>query len=195
MKWIVVADMQVPFHDKKAIRSLYRFIEGEKPDGLLVVGDELDSPSPSHWQKGYAGEFSGQLQNEIDECHEVLAGFRAALGDGPIHLSRSNHGDRIRTYINRYAPALASLRGFEYEELLGLGRLGITFHKQPYEFAPGWVLAHADEGGSSQTAGGTALALAKKWGKSVVGKRTRTCSAWRWGISCSTATGTPVPTT
>jgi hypothetical protein len=27
--------------------------------------------------------------------------------------------------------------------------LGITYHKQMYEFAPGWLLAHGDEGGLS----------------------------------------------
>jgi hypothetical protein len=172
MKWIVISDMQVPFHDPKTISSLYRFIEATQPDGLLVVGDELDSPAPSQWQKGYAGEYSGTLQKEIDDCHGVLQGFRAALGEGPIHLSRSNHGDRIRKYINRYAPALDSLRGLDYSVLLGFAELGITYHRQPFEFAPGWVLAHCDEGPSTQTAGGTALGLAKKWGKSVVGGHT-----------------------
>lgn len=169
--WVVVADMQVPYHDKKAVASLTKFIE-DVADGVLIVGDELDAPSPSHWQKGYAGEFSGTLQKEIDECHDVLAGFRDALGDGPIHLSRSNHTDRIRTYINRYGPALSSLRCLNYHDLLGLEDLDIVYHQQPYEFAPDWVLAHCDEGGSSQTAGGTALALARKWGKSVVGGHT-----------------------
>lgn len=170
-RWIVVADMQVPYHDKKAVASLTSFIESEA-DGVLIVGDELDAPAPSHWNKGFAEEFSGTLQKEIDECHDVLAGFREALGDGPIHLSRSNHTDRIKTYVRKYAGALSSLRSLDYEALLGLQELDIQYHREPYEFAPGWVLAHCDEGGSSQTAGGTALALAKKWGKSVVGGHT-----------------------
>lgn len=172
-RWIVIPDLQVPYHDRKAVASVQRFVAAVKPDGLLIVGDELDAPQPSRWNKGFAGEYSATLQKDIDECHSVLAGFRSALGHGgPIHLSRSNHGDRIRTYINRYAPALRSLRGLDYEGLLGLSDLGITFHEKPYVFAPGWALAHCDEGGSSQTAGGTALALAKKWGVSVVGGHT-----------------------
>ena len=173
MRWLVVPDMQVPDEDRKAVESVTRFIEDYQPDGLLCVGDELDSPEPSRWNKGYAGEFAGTLQRSIDRCHDVLAGFASALGpDKPFHLMRSNHGDRIRTYIDRYAPALGSLRALDYATLLGLGDLGITYHSKPFEFAPGWMLAHGDEGSLIQTSGGTALGLAKKWGRSVVAGHT-----------------------
>lgn len=169
MKWLVIPDLQVPDHDLKAVASVTRFIEWLQPDGLLCVGDELDSPEPSRWNKGYAGEYAGTLQKGIDTCHDILDGFATALGPNkPFHLMRSNHGERIRTYIARYAPALASLEVLDYQRLLGFDALGITYHEQPYEFAPGWVLAHGDEGSLTQTAGGTALGLAKKWGKSVV---------------------------
>lgn len=169
--WVVIADMQVPDHDQKTIDSLYSFIESFKPDGLLCVGDEADQPEPSRWQKGYAGEFAGTLQKGLDKTHEVLAGFREAVGpaeDHPFHLMRSNHQGRIATYVARYAPALASLKSLEYEQLLGFDEIGVTFHKEPFEFAPNWLLAHGDEGSLVQTSGATALGLAKKWGKSVL---------------------------
>lgn len=169
MKWIVLPDMQIPDEDRKAVESVTAFIEWLQPDGLLCVGDELDSPEPSRWNKGYAGEYAGTLQASIDRCHDVLAGFRAALGDDkPFHLMRSNHQSRIATYVARYAPALAPLRSLDYATLLGLDEIGVTFHERPFEFAPGWVLAHGDEGSLTQTAAGTALGLAKRWGKSVV---------------------------
>lgn len=169
MRWLVISDIQSPDEDLKAIDSVLSFIDTIQPDGLLCVGDELDSPEPSRWNKGYAGEYAGTLQKSIDRCNALLGEFRDALGDDkPFHLMRSNHGDRIRTYLKRYAPALDSLRALDYKELLGLDDLGITFHDKPYEFAPGWVLAHGDEGSLIQTAGGTALGLAKRWGKSVV---------------------------
>ncbi len=46
--------------------------------------------------------------------------------------------------------------------------LGITFHKQFFEFEKNWILAHGDEGNMNPNAGQTALNLAKKAGKSVV---------------------------
>jgi hypothetical protein len=168
VRWIVIPDLQVPDHDAKAVASTYEFIKYMQPDGLLCVGDEADQPEPSRWNKGYAGEYMGTLQAGLDKTHEVLAGYRDALGDGPFHLMRSNHGTRIRTYLSRYAPALSGLRSLQYERLLDLESISVTYHDRPLEFAKGWVLAHGDEGSLSQAAGGTALGLAKKWGKSVV---------------------------
>lgn len=167
MKWLVIPDLQVPDQDMKALRSVVEFAAAYEPDGILIVGDELDSPEPSRWNKGYAGEFAGTLQKSIDECHDVLELISRAT-DGPVHLMRSNHGERIRTYLARYAPALSNLRALDYSTLLGLNELDITYHDKPYEFAKGWVLAHGDEGSLIQTSGGTALGLAKRWGKSVV---------------------------
>lgn len=169
MKWTVIPDLQCPDQDDMAVASVVEFIKHEKPDGLLCVGDEADAPEPSRWNRGYAGEYAGTLQAGLDKTHEVLALLRAALGkDKPFHLMRSNHGERIAHYIRRYAPALGSLKSLEYQQLLGLDELGITFHKQPFEFAPNWVLAHGDEGSLINTAGGSALGLAKRWGKSTI---------------------------
>jgi hypothetical protein len=82
---------------------------------------------------------------------------------------RSNHGEtRVKSYLKKWAPALDSLRELKYERLLGYDDLGITYHNQMWQFAPGWVLAHGDEGNATQTAGGTAMALAKRIGLSVV---------------------------
>jgi hypothetical protein len=97
-----------------------------------------------------------------------MSGFREALGDKPFHVMRSNHGDRLRTYCARFSPALSSLRDLRIEHQLGYEELDITYHHQPWRFAPGWLLMHGDEGSMTQTAGGTALSLARKTGHSVV---------------------------
>jgi hypothetical protein len=46
--------------------------------------------------------------------------------------------------------------------------MGIRFHKKPFEFLKDWVLVHGDEGSLNQNPGGTAIGLAKKFGKSVL---------------------------
>ena len=162
-----IPDLQVPDEDVPTVRKVIDFLGWLEPDELLCVGDELDSPEPSRWNKGYAGEYAGTLQKSIDRCHALLTDFRETT-PGPFHLMRSNHQERIQKYVSRFAPALSSLRSLDYPTLLGLGDIGITFHRQPYEFAPGWMLAHGDEGSLIQTPGGTGMGLAKKWGKSVV---------------------------
>lgn len=165
---VVLSDMQIPYHDKKSVEAVTKFVADYKPDQLFCVGDEADSPEPSRWNKGTAGEYSGTLQKGLDKTAEIMKAFKEAAGDVPFHVMRSNHGDRIQHYINRYAPALASLRELEYSKLLHYRENEITYHDKIYEFAPGWIMAHGDEGNLVRTAGGTAMALARKTGSSVV---------------------------
>lgn len=165
---VVIPDLQVPYHDPKAVLAVQQFVGEYEPDELMCVGDEADSPEPSRWSKGYAEEYAPTLQKGLDATAKIMAEFRQAVGDVPFHVQRSNHTDRISTYVSKYAPALASLRELDYYRLVGYHEIGVEFHKQLFEFAPGWVMAHGDEGGSSRLAGGTALSLARAIGKSVV---------------------------
>lgn len=165
---LICPDLQVPFHDGAALENFLSFVADFKPDVLVNVGDDLDAPEVSQWTKGGAGEYAGTLQASLDEIAKIHARFRAAIGDKPYMLSRSNHGDRLRKYIAKYAPALSGLRSLDLVELAGYLEAGVEYHLQPFEVAPGWVVAHGDEGSLSQIAGRTASLLAAKWGVSVV---------------------------
>lgn len=167
-RYLIIPDLQIPYHDAPMVKAFTQFTKDYQPDQLLCVGDEADSPEPSRWNKGTAGEFAGTLQKGLDKTHEVISDFRDAIGDKPFHIMRSNHGDRIQNYVRKYAPALDSLRSLEYETLLGYHQLGINFHHNIYKFAPGWGMAHGDEGSLIGTSGGTALNLAKRTGLSIV---------------------------
>ena len=165
---VVLSDMQIPYHDPRAIKLVQQFVKDYQPDELFCVGDEADSPEPSRWNKGSAGEYAGTLQAGLDKTAEIMKTFKEAIGDKPFHVMRSNHGDRIQHYVSRYAPALSSLRDLEYSKLLRYRENEITYHNKLWSFAPGWIMAHGDEGNLSRQAGGTALALARKTGSSVV---------------------------
>lgn len=165
---VVLSDIQAPDEDRSLVKTVQKFVKDYEPDQLFCVGDEADSPEPSRWNKGTASEYGGTLQKGLDRVHEIMAGFREAVGDKPFHVQRSNHGDRIQHYVNRYAPALSSIRSLEYETLLGYDKLDIQYHRKIYKFAPGWAMAHGDEGSLNRTAGGTALSLARRTGLSIV---------------------------
>jgi hypothetical protein len=116
-----------------------------------------------------AGEYAPTLQDSIDLTYNIMADFRDALGrNKPFIIQRSNHTDRIQTYIRKYAPAFGSLESLKIEELLGYDSLNIQYLHKFKELLPGWVMAHGDEGRSIQTPGSTAMNLARKLGKSVV---------------------------
>jgi predicted phosphodiesterase len=168
-KVVVLSDIQYPYHDPKAIKEVISFIKHEKPTELWCVGDELDAPQPSRWNKGMSGEYTDTLQEDIDGLFNLMLDFRNALGwRKKFVIQRSNHTDRIETYINKYAPALRSLRSNKVEELIGYDELKIDYLHKFKELLPGWVMAHGDEGRSVQVPGSTAMSLAKKLGKSVV---------------------------
>lgn len=165
---VIISDLQVPYHDKRAVKNLIAFLRDYRPDAVVSVGDDADSPEPSRWARGTALEFAGTLQRGLDKTREIHAAIRGAVGDVPYHISRSNHGDRLRAYVARYAPALLSLRSLDMAELLGYRELEIQYHEKPWTVAPGWVCAHGDEVSLSPIAGRTASRLSEKWGVSVV---------------------------
>lgn len=166
---IVIPDLQIPLHDVKVVNHFIKFVEEYQPDELYCVGDEFDAFEISRWDRGTAKEFGGTFQKNIDKTYDVMARFREAIGPKkPFHVMRSNHGQtRLRSYL-RSAPALSTLRVLNYADLMGYKGLNITYHDRIWEFAKGWGLAHGDEGSLINTAGGTALALAKKTGLSMV---------------------------
>lgn len=168
-KVVILSDLQIPYHSPLAVKTALDFVRQEKPDELWCVGDELDAPEPSRWNKNMAGEYAETLQDSIDQTYNIMLDFRLALGRRkPFIIQRSNHTDRIQTYIRKYAPAFASLESLKVEELLGYYSLNITYLHKMRELMPGWVMAHGDEASLNRVPGSTAMNLARKLGKSVV---------------------------
>lgn len=81
---------------------------------------------------------------------------------------RSNHTDRLYNIIMKKIPAFLDLPELKFENFLGLGDMGIKYHKQPLEFAPGWIAIHGDHGSINPQPGLTALGHARRHGKNVV---------------------------
>lgn len=166
---VILSDSQFGSEDRKLHRNLVTMVADMQPDALVHIGDLLDCKAPARWSKGTADEFALTLQKEIDRAHAWLSDLRRVY-DGPFHIRAGNHDERIETYLRTKAPALQSLRALDIVSLLGLRDLGIQWEPRPFALrtAPGWVFAHGHEGRASLIPGGTALALAKQFGKSVV---------------------------
>lgn len=163
MKRIVaVSDLQVPYQHKRAVSALTKFVKAWKPDQVICVGDEIDMPQISRWNKGTAGEYGGRLARDRDETVRILADLQVS------HVMRSNHGDRLKNYLQQYAPGLADDPDLQYRRYMRFDDIGVTYHEKMWGFAPGWLLAHGDEGGLSSEPGKTALKLAQRTGRSIV---------------------------
>lgn len=163
MKTIVlISDLQVPYHDKRAVANVAAFIKAFKPDTVASVGDEMDMQTISRWAHGTPLEYERTIARDRDATVKILEDLRVD------HVIRSNHTDRLFNTVMMRAPGLISLPELELPQFLRFDLLGITYHRKPYQLAPGWLLMHGDEGSISQNGGQTALGLAKKTGYSVV---------------------------
>lgn len=159
--WLV-SDLQVPFHDARAVDAVAQCIADLKqPEDIVVtVGDEIDLQSIGRWAIQTPLEWERRIGKDRDMTVQVLRDLQVT------QTVRSNHTDRLFSSVMRRLPGLLGLPELELQNFLRLPELGITFHEQAYRVAPGWVVLHGDEAGLSQEAGKTALNLAKKVGLS-----------------------------
>jgi len=171
---VILSDLQVPFEDIHLTQNIARFLKTFKPDQTVTIGDEIDFQTISKWSEGTPQAYEQSLGDDRDRCVDLLWEL------GVTDCIRSNHTDRFDRYIERNAPALATLKGLKYTELIGIKDLGITWHEQPGLIAPNTILAHGDEGSLAQYAGGTAAKLVERMGKNVVcGHTHRQGIIWR----------------
>lgn len=166
---VIMPDVQAPLHDEALVNKFIRFIGEFQPNELAQVGDFTDSTEISRWVRGKKPEFAGDLQSGFDSSRAILEGIRDVF-DGRFRIVRSNHDDRLELYLESCAPGLTTLRSLTLENQVGFDDYDVEFVRDSVvELAPGWVMAHGDEGSLSPTAGKTAFGLAKnKFGVSTV---------------------------
>jgi len=160
-KILILSDLQAPYHDVAAVNAIKKFIYAYQPDTVATCGDEIDFPQISRWEEGGEGEWQRDLGRHRDVATKLLEDLTVE------HMVRSNHSDRLYNKIKTKVPGFLGLPELEIENFLKLPELGIKYHKDPFEIAPGWLLMHGDEGNVQPTAGATALGLAKRAGMSV----------------------------
>lgn len=168
--YVVISDTQIPYEDRKALNAVIRFIGEFQPDEVVQIGDLMDYPQPSRWNKDTRGEFEGSVYEDSDYAKRRFLEPLRAVYDGPVGVLEGNHDERPRVYLEKYAPALAGSRAFHFDQLLDFDGFGIDVLPEFYEFAPGWMMTHGHRGGIrlSPIAGNTALNAAKRFGRSVI---------------------------
>lgn len=168
----VVSDMQCPLHDPRAVAAVATFL-ADKNLTSVCAGDESDLTELGRWVKGQKGEYTGGLDKARTATRKVLRDLRVK------HIVRSNHTDRMDKYLAQSAPALAELPELHYPTFMGYDDMSIEFHPKPWQFIPGWLLMHGDEGSVSKYPGWTARGLAVRTNMSVASGHTHRGAAFR----------------
>jgi hypothetical protein len=174
----VISDLQTPYHDRRAVDNVAQAISDlkEPDDIVLTIGDEIDLDMISRWTAGSDKEWSRRIGKDRDLTVSVLRDLQVT------DSIRSNHTDRLWKKLATSAPGFIGLPELEIENFLRMPELGITFHREAFAVAPGWLALHGDESGVSQLAGRTAANLSARTGTNVVCGHTH-----RMGLSGQTA--------
>ena len=172
---LIIPDLQVPLHDSEYVNKLIDVAEYVSPDILLFIGDLTDSTEVGRWVKGRPGEFTGNLQDAFDQTKSIVQRFRAAVGeDCEMLLQWSNHDERLREYVDKYAPALSSLRSLDLDEAIGLRDSSVRIVRGVHEFLYGVVSLHGHERAYTSIPGRWGLLRVIEHGKHVVYGHTHT---------------------
>lgn len=81
-KWLMLGDLQIPYHDKRAVDLVFKVIKKWNPDAIDIVGDVDDQLEYSRFSDGTTDEFFSVLNkmkmNE-DETPEAFAERKSPL--------------------------------------------------------------------------------------------------------------------
>lgn len=81
-KWAFVGDLQIPYHDARAVELFFKVMKAWKPDAIDVVGDIDDQLEYSSFSDGTTDEFFNQIKNNQKLQDKAMADFEKALEKG-----------------------------------------------------------------------------------------------------------------
>ena len=165
-KILVIPDLQIPLHDEHVVRNVIKFAKSFKADQTVTLGDEMDMTELGRWSEGKAEWFAQTLDDNRNMTVDILWDL------GVTDVIRSNHTDRLYNQISCKIPALGSLPELRFEKFLKFDELGIKFHRDEMNIAPGWVAVHGDHTPIKPQGGLSALEGARRRGKNVISGHT-----------------------
>jgi len=80
-----VSDLQVPFHDRHAVKNLASFISKFKPHEVVTIGDEIDFNTISKWSEGTPEAYEQTLGDDREEAIQVLYDLQVTQMIRPDH--------------------------------------------------------------------------------------------------------------
>lgn len=95
-KAIILPDLQIPYHDEKAVEIALELVRDVKPDKIVLLGDLLDLDSFSKFTNiPLAKEFAKSTQQAIIDAHNLLTMLRQLAPRAEIVVLEGNHDRRM----------------------------------------------------------------------------------------------------
>ena len=140
---ILVSDLQIPWHHRKACDALLGMIADKRRDitSVFQIGDFYEFEAVSRWASGTAREDGRTLQRELSLSEAFLTGFANAYPSTKYRI-RGNHDDRLSKYLGTAAKGLNGLDVLEYDTFTKAKAFGWETVAQPFHLAPGTTAVH-----------------------------------------------------
>ncbi len=113
---LVLSDLHVPYHDRRAIDAVLDFARDFAPDLIVLNGDTYDSYLISRYGKD-PKKLRDTLQSEFDAAQPILKRINSLFGD--VILGLGNHDARINALVAEN-PGLDGLRALEFGRMAEL---------------------------------------------------------------------------
>jgi predicted phosphodiesterase len=120
---LVLGDIHVPFHDKRALAAAIEYGTDAGVDAVLLNGDLCDFYNISRWERDPRQR---AFKYELEQIRTVLEVMQRFLPGARIYFKSGNHEDRYERYLKLKAPELLDLECLSLGNVLGLDKLGIT---------------------------------------------------------------------
>ena len=85
LKWAALGDLQIPYHDPRAVELWFKVMKWWKPAAIDIVGDIDDQLEYSSFSDGTTDEFFNQLKAQEKENAKALAAYEKAKDD-PVKI-------------------------------------------------------------------------------------------------------------
>lgn len=118
-KTLIMSDIHIPFHDRKAIESFVKWGLKFKPDTVLLNGDICDFFSISRFDKNTS---ISSLRDEVEATRHFLGWMRDKFPKSRIIFKEGNHDEWLQKYIFKKAPEMYGLPEIELKNLLTAAR-------------------------------------------------------------------------
>lgn len=123
-KFAVLSDIHFPYHDDKALKVVYNFLEQHPINTIILNGDILDFYDVSSFDKD--PDRVNSLQKEIDMSTRFFKKLRNIKPDARIVFIKGNHEYRLERYLKKH-PELYSLDALKLPNLLDLKKYNIEY--------------------------------------------------------------------
>jgi predicted phosphodiesterase len=122
-KWLVIADLHIPFHSMLAICSALEYGKKQEVTGIFIDGDLQDDQAVTYWPTVVRKDFMG----EVSIVADFLDYLRQEFPNAMIVYKPGNHEFRLPRYYAQHIPEMVDNPVLAMETQLDFESRGIEF--------------------------------------------------------------------